>query len=67
MAKITSSDMALRCVDRAIETFGGYAFSEEYGIIHLWDMARILKTIPVSRENVLNFVGEHVLGLPKSY
>ncbi|MBI4361831.1 MAG: acyl-CoA dehydrogenase family protein [Euryarchaeota archaeon] len=67
MAKITASDMALKCVDRAIETLGGYAFSEEYGIIHLWDMARILKTIPVSRENVLNFVGEHVLGLPKSY
>lgn len=67
MAKLSASDAAIKTVDAALETLGGYAFSEEYGIVHLWDMARILKTIPVSREMVLNYVGEHVLGLPKSY
>lgn len=67
MAKLAASDAAIKTVDAALETLGGYAFSEEYGIVHLWDMARILKTIPISREMVLNYVGEHVLGLPKSY
>lgn len=67
MAKLSASDAAIKAVDNSLEALGGYAFSEEYGIVHLWDMARVLKTIPISREMILNFVGEHMLGLPKSY
>ena len=42
-------------------------FAAEYGIAGLWWMARILRTAPVSREMILNYVGEHSLRLPRSY
>jgi alkylation response protein AidB-like acyl-CoA dehydrogenase len=46
---------------------GGNGFSEEVGIIHLWEAARLLKTAPINREMILNYVAEHQLGLPKTY
>ncbi len=67
MAKLTAADVAIRCCDQAIETLGGYGFSEEYGIIYLWDAVRLLKTAPVTREMILNYVAEHILELPRSY
>jgi acyl-CoA dehydrogenase len=67
MAKMTAADVALKTCDHAIETLGGYGFSEEYGVIYLWDAVRLLKTAPITREMILNYVAEHVLGLPRSY
>ena len=67
MAKFMAAEVGVKAADRAIETLGGYGFSEEYGIIHAWEGARLLRTAPVSREMILNFVAEHVLELPRSY
>jgi hypothetical protein len=41
--------------------------AREYGLADLWFIVRLLRTAPVSREMVLNYVAEHSLGLPKSY
>jgi alkylation response protein AidB-like acyl-CoA dehydrogenase len=49
------------------EEYGGNGFTEEYGFLDLYNGARLLKTAPVSREMILNFVSEWDLGLPKSY
>lgn len=67
MAKLTAADLAVQAADRAIETLGGAGFSEEYRVIQLWETARLLKTAPVTREMILNFVAEHLLELPRSY
>jgi alkylation response protein AidB-like acyl-CoA dehydrogenase len=67
MAKLLSADVAIHAADHAIETFGGYGFSEEYGIIYYWENMRLLRTAPVTKEMILNFIAERVLGLPRSY
>lgn len=67
MAKYMAAEVGVKAADRAIETLGGYGFSEEYDIIHAWEGARLLRTAPISREMILNFVAEHVLDLPRSY
>ncbi|MDZ4278397.1 MAG: acyl-CoA dehydrogenase family protein [Dehalococcoidia bacterium] len=67
MAKFLAADLAIKAVDHAIETFGGLGFAEETGLITQWTGARLLKTAPVSREMILNYVAEANLGLPKSY
>jgi alkylation response protein AidB-like acyl-CoA dehydrogenase len=67
MAKFLAAEVGIRAADRSIETLGGYGFSEEYELIHAWEGARLLRTAPVSREMILNFVAEHVLELPRSY
>ncbi|MFH1538419.1 MAG: acyl-CoA dehydrogenase family protein [bacterium] len=67
MAKYLAAELAIKCADRAIQTHGGYGFSEEYGIIHYWTTARLMRTAPISKELILNFIGEHVLNMPRSY
>ncbi|RME86073.1 MAG: acyl-CoA dehydrogenase [Planctomycetota bacterium] len=67
MAKYLGAETAIQAADRAIQTLGGYGFSEEYEVIYLWESARLLRTAPISHEMILNFMAEHVLGLPRSY
>jgi len=54
-------------MDQAIQTHGGNGLTSEYGLADLWFVGRLLKTAPVSREMILNFVAMHSLGLPRSY
>ncbi|MBA3744298.1 acyl-CoA dehydrogenase family protein [Sporichthya sp.] len=67
MAKFAAADAAMKCVDQAIQTHGGNGLATEYGIAHLWGLARLIKVAPVSREMILNHIAQHSLGLPKSY
>jgi alkylation response protein AidB-like acyl-CoA dehydrogenase len=67
MAKYAAAEASLGALDQAIQTFGGNGLASEYGLADLWGTARLLRTAPVSREMILNFVAQHSLGLPKSY
>ncbi|MEU2914847.1 acyl-CoA dehydrogenase [Streptomyces massasporeus] len=67
IAKFTAAEASLKALDQAIQTHGGNGLSREYGLADLWFVARMLRTAPVSREMVLNFVAQHSLGLPNSY
>jgi alkylation response protein AidB-like acyl-CoA dehydrogenase len=67
MAKYAAAEAAIKAVDVAIQVHGGNGFAAEYGIAGLWWMARVLRTAPVSREMILNYVAEHSLRLPRSY
>jgi acyl-CoA dehydrogenase len=66
-AKLLGSEAATNAVDAAVQTHGGYAFSDEYDVATIWPVTRLLRIAPVNNEMVLNYIGEHVLGLPKSY
>src|SRR5262249_37188540 len=61
MAKYLGAELAIKACDRAIQTLGGYGFSEEYGVIYYWDAVRLLRTAPITKEMILNYVSEHVL------
>jgi alkylation response protein AidB-like acyl-CoA dehydrogenase len=67
MAKFSAAEAALRSLDQAIQTYGGNGLASETGLADLWGMTRLLRTAPVSREMILNFVAQHSLHLPKSY
>jgi alkylation response protein AidB-like acyl-CoA dehydrogenase len=67
MAKYAAAEAALAALDAAIQTHGGNGMSSEYGLLPLWEMARLLRIAPVSREMILNHVARHSLGLPRSY
>ncbi|TCK24537.1 acyl-CoA dehydrogenase family protein [Pseudonocardia endophytica] len=67
VAKFVAADTSLRALDQAMQTHGGNGMALEYGLADLWFVARMLKTAPVSREMVLNFVAQRSLGLPASY
>ncbi len=67
MAKFAAAEAATEACDLAIEVHGGSGFSIDVDLITVWPLVRMLRTVPVSREMVLNYIGEHVLGLPRSY
>src|SRR3954464_15538063 len=67
MAKYAAAEAGVRCVDQAIQTHGGNGFSLEYGLTDMYWGVRLVRTAPVSREMILNYVAEHSLGLPRSY
>ena len=67
MAKYAIGESALEALDVAIQTHGGNGLSSEYGLADLWGNVRLLRTAPISREMILNFVAQHYIGLPKSY
>lgn len=67
MAKYAAAEAALAALDQAIQTHGGNGMATEFGLADLWGMARLLRTAPVSREMVLNYVAQRSLGLPRSY
>ena len=67
IAKFTASEAALKALDQAIQTHGGNGLSHEYGLSELWFVTRLMRTAPVSREMVLNFIAQSSLGLPRSY
>ncbi len=67
MAKFAAAEAAIGCIDQAMQVLGGNGLTVEYGVGDLWAMARLMRTAPVSREMILNFVAQHSLGLPRSY
>ena len=67
IAKFVGAESALKALDQAIQTHGGNGLTEEYGLSDLWFVTRLMRTAPVSREMVLNFVAQTSLGLPRSY
>lgn len=67
IAKLCSAEAAIAALDQAIQTHGGNGLSREFGLADLWFITRLIRTVPVSREMLLNFVAQHSLGLPKSY
>jgi alkylation response protein AidB-like acyl-CoA dehydrogenase len=67
MAKFAAAEASLQAIDAAIQTHGGNGFATEYGLADMWAGIRALRTAPVSREMILNYVAEHSLGLPRSY
>lgn len=67
IAKFSAAEASLYALDRAIQTHGGNGLSSEYGLADLWFVARLLRTAPISREMILNYVAQHSLNLPRSY
>ncbi|MFQ5515030.1 MAG: acyl-CoA dehydrogenase family protein [Myxococcota bacterium] len=67
IAKLRAAEASFRACDRALQTFGGFGYAREFDVERYWREARLLRLVPVSQEMALNYVAEHVLGLPRSY
>jgi acyl-CoA dehydrogenase len=67
LAKLLAAEAAFAAADRAMQTHGGFGYASEYDIDRYWKEARLMRLAPVPQEMVLNYVAEHVLGLPRSY
>ncbi|GAY08212.1 acyl-CoA dehydrogenase family protein [Pseudonocardia sp. N23] len=66
-AKYLASEAGHFAADRAMQTHGGFGYASEYDVGRWWTESRLMKIAPISQEMVLNYISEHVLGLPRSY
>ncbi len=67
IAKLLSSEAAWKAADTAMQTFGGFAYAREYEIERKWREVRLYQIAPISTNLILGYVGQHVLGMPRSY
>jgi acyl-CoA dehydrogenase len=67
MAKFLAAEAAWEAGNACIDCHGGYGYAEEYDIERKFREARLYKTAPVNQNLVMAYVGEHVLGMPRSY
>ncbi|MGV1003774.1 MAG: acyl-CoA dehydrogenase family protein [Candidatus Nanopelagicales bacterium] len=66
-AKYLCAEAGFDAADRALQTHGGMGYSEEYHVARYFREARLTRIAPISQEMILNYLGSHVLGLPRSY
>ncbi|WP_350294409.1 acyl-CoA dehydrogenase family protein [Limnohabitans sp. Rim8] len=67
IAKYASAEAGIKAVDSSIQVMGGSGFTKEFGLYDLYGVVRLMRTAPVNREMLLNYIANHVMGLPRSY
>jgi acyl-CoA dehydrogenase len=67
MAKYLASEASWQAANAALDTHGGFGFAEEYDIERKFRETRLYQVAPISNNLVQAYVGQHVLGMPRSY
>jgi acyl-CoA dehydrogenase len=67
MAKLLASDASWMAANAAVDTHGGFGFAQEYDIERKFRETRLYQVAPIANNFVLAYLGQHVLGLPRSY
>jgi alkylation response protein AidB-like acyl-CoA dehydrogenase len=67
LAKLLASEASWQAANACLDTHGGFGFAEEYDVERKFRETRLYSVAPVSNNLVLAFLGQHVLGMPRSY
>jgi acyl-CoA dehydrogenase len=67
MAKVVAVEAGIQAVYHAMQTFGGYGYAVDYDVERWWREINLIRLAPVTHQMALAYIGQHVLGLPKSY
>jgi len=67
MAKLLAADSSWEAANVCLQTHGGFGFAAEYDVERKFRETRLYQVAPVSTNLILSYVGEHVLGMPRSF
>jgi len=67
VAKLLAADAAWHAAEACMQTHGGFGYAREYDVERRWREARVQQIAPISTNLILAYIGEHVLGMPRSY
>jgi len=67
MAKLLASEASWEAANVCLDTHGGYGFVREYDVERKFRETRLYRVAPVANNLILAYLGEHVLGMPRSY
>ena len=67
ISKLLASEASWHAAEACMQTYGGFAVAEEYDIERKFRETRLYQIAPISTNLILSYVGEHQLGMPRSY
>tara|TARA_R110000796_G_scaffold6446_11_gene22847 strand:- start:1145 stop:2308 length:1164 start_codon:yes stop_codon:yes gene_type:complete len=67
MAKLLAADASWEAANACIQTHGGFGFAREYDVERKFRETRLYQVAPISTNLILSYVGEHILGMPRSF
>ena len=67
MAKLLAADASWEAANACLQTFGGFGFAAEYDVERKFRETRLYQVAPVSTNLILSYIGEHVLGMPRTF
>jgi len=67
MAKLLASEASWEAANACLDTYGGYGFVREYDVERKFRETRLYRVAPVANNLILAYLGQHVLGMPRSY
>lgn len=67
MGKLLASEASWHAAEACLQSHGGFGFATEYDVERKWRETRLYQVAPISSNLILSYVGEHILGMPRSY
>ncbi|MEM7348386.1 MAG: acyl-CoA dehydrogenase family protein [Chloroflexota bacterium] len=67
MAKLLAADASWEAANAALQTYGGFGFAREYDVERKFRETRLYQIAPISTNLILSYVGQHILGMPRSF
>jgi acyl-CoA dehydrogenase len=67
MAKVVAVENSIKAVYWAMQCFGGYGYAREHDVERWWREVNLLRLAPITQQMALNYIAEHILGMPRSY
>ena len=67
LAKLLAADASWEAANVCLQTFGGFGFAADYDVERKFRETRLYQVAPISTNLILSYVGEHVLGMPRSF
>ena len=67
MGKLLASDAAWHAAEACLQNHGGFGYAREYDVERKWRETRLFQIAPISTNLVLSYIGEHILGMPRSF
>lgn len=67
IAKLLASEAAWHAAEACMQTHGGFGYAAEYDVERKWRECRVMQIAPVSSNLILSYIGQHVLGMPRSF
>jgi alkylation response protein AidB-like acyl-CoA dehydrogenase len=67
MGKLLASDATWHAAEACLQCHGGFGYAKEYDVERKWRETRLFQIAPISTNLVLSYIGEHMLGMPRSF
>ena len=67
MAKLLAAEASWEAANACLQTHGGFGFARQYDVERKFREARLYQVAPISTNLILSYVGEHILGMPRSF